>query len=288
MTTVPHRLLDLPIVNCHHRDEGLVVLSKRTDRALHERPSYVALHALSLVSEGEQVVYADDQRRLRIPTGGVGLLRRGLYTITDLLADASGGFAATVVFFDDACLREALAALGSSVDAAVPTRVLAAAPAAHAWVDTLSRPPEQPGPPEAGAQRAWRRRFAELLECLVADEPALLGALHGLLATPRRPLRDFMRAHFDKPLTLADYAHLTGRSERSFRRDFRARFGESPKKWLVARRLERAHELLHAPASPPVHAIAEEVGYASASHFIKLYRERFGVTPGAVAATVAG
>ena len=90
-----------------------------------------------------------------------------------------------------------------------------------------------------------------------------------------------MREHFDKPLGLADYAALSGRSERSFRRDFRARFGESPKRWLVARRLERARELLR-DGRLPVGDVAAAVGYASASHFIAVYKARYGETPGRV------
>ena len=88
-----------------------------------------------------------------------------------------------------------------------------------------------------------------------------------------------MRAHFDKPLSVEDYARLTGRSVRTFRRDFRARFGVGPKRWLRERRLERARELVRG-GEYGVAAVAAAVGYASTSHFIEVYREAFGVTPG--------
>jgi len=95
----------------------------------------------------------------------------------------------------------------------------------------------------------------------------------------KRSLRAFMQAHFDKPLQLQDYAYLTGRSARSFRRDFRTRFGASPKTWLVERRLERAKELLQI-GDQSVAEVARAVGYQSTRHFIERYRGRFGVTPG--------
>lgn len=241
MVTVPHRLLDLPIVTVLHASEGLVLLHKRTATALYERPSYVAMHALSVVAEGEQIVYPREGARMHIRAGGFGLMRRGLYYITDLLAGHSGHFATTLAFFDDAALLDALA-----------------------------------GAPTACPYRCW---FARVVAALNTD-PASAQALRALLEpTPRQPLRAFMREHFDKPLTLADYAQLTGRSERSFRRDFKIRFGESPKRWLVRQRLERARSLLDDPQRS-VADVAAEVGYASTSHFIERFRKTYGITPG--------
>jgi len=88
-----------------------------------------------------------------------------------------------------------------------------------------------------------------------------------------------MLAHFDKPLTIPDYAYLTGQSERSFRRNFKARFGQSPKKWLMVQRLEKAKLLLEHQDSL-VKDVAIQSGYRSSSHFIESYRGRFGETPG--------
>lgn len=262
----------------------MVVLRKRVGEALHERPSYVAMHALTLVGEGEQVVVdPEGGRRIRVGVGEVGVMRRGLYSISDLLAGHSGAFATTLVFVDDALIDLALGGgprrRGARAKAEGPDLVrLPAARTVAAWAEQVG---ELGGDLEGAAAEAYYRgRAVELLHLLVeAHGGAAREALAALRARPSRPLREIMRAHFDKPLAVEDYARLTGRSVRTFRRDFRARFGVGPKRWLMERRLERARELVRSGRS--VNAVAGEVGYASTSHFIEVYRGAFGVTPGA-------
>ena len=265
VVTVPQRLLSLPIVEVVHAGADVTVLRKRTREPLYERPSSLSTHALSFVEEGEQVVYDDTGARIRVTPGRAGLMRRDLYTITDLLAGETGAFATTVAFFSDAVVRRAveLRGGGSAAERASVLCLLDVAPGADDWVRARS-----PG----GGDGAWAAAVATFLAASLSSPAALL-------SRPRRSLREFMRAHFDKPLSVEDYAYLTGRSVRSFRRDFAARFGESPKRWLVARRLERARELLRRGEVDSVNGAAAAVGYGSTSHFIARYRERYGETP---------
>ncbi len=277
MVSVPHRLLDLPTVERLYADADLVVLRKRVTCALYERPTYVAMHALTLVQEGQQVLYDEAGRALRVRPGQIGMMRRGLYGVTDLLADMTGGFATVVVFFSDALLRECLPVVevpNSGTD-------LCAIPAVGALCDWVSTLPQNPPRGDASSLKTvFRESFRGLIAGLASEGGvAAHEALCSLLETRRRPIRELMSAHYDKPLTLLDYAVLSGRSERSFRRDFKARFGESPKRWLVARRLERARELLNG-GEDRVAVVAQAVGYVSTSHFIGLYKQRYGVTPG--------
>ena len=285
MVTVPDRLFDAPGVRTLHRSAGLAVLRKRVGEVLHERPSYVAMHALTLVSEGRQVVYdAEGGRRIRVGPGEVGVMRRGLYSISDLLAGSSGGFATTLVFVDDALLDVALGGgprrRGERARAEGPDLVrLPHARTVALWAEQVGAlGGELEGP---AAEAYYRGRAVELLHLLTEAHGARAReALASLRARPSRPLREIMRAHFDKPLAVEDYARLTGRSVRTFRRDFRARFGVGPKRWLMERRLERARELVR-DGDRSVSEVADAVGYASTSHFIEVYRGAYGVTPGA-------
>ena len=280
MVTVPQRLLGLHGVDAVYRDDDLVVLRKRLSEPVRERASYVSMHALGIVAEGRQVVYGGLGKPLRVGPGEVAALRRGLYTLTDLLADDTGAFASTVVFCSDRLLRSSLTAIGWSSPAATVAPDLSRldAPTARTWACEFAAAARG----QALTGREAHELCGELLRLLGAEGgPAAVAALAQLAVTARRPMRALMREHFDKPLGLADYAALSGRSERSFRRDFRARFGESPKRWLVARRLERARELLR-DGRLPVGDVAAAVGYASASHFIAVYKARYGETPGRV------
>lgn len=98
------------------------------------------------------------------------------------------------------------------------------------------------------------------------------------LESGRRNIRYVMRHHFSHNLKVKDYAKLTGRSVSAFNREFKRQFNISPSHWLIARRLEAAYELL-VTTQMQVTEIALEVGYDNTSHFISMFKHRYGVTP---------
>ena len=87
-----------------------------------------------------------------------------------------------------------------------------------------------------------------------------------------------MKANYDKPLKIEDYAYLTGRSESSFRRDFKAQFDTTPQKWLKSQRLEKALQILH-EKDISVTQLAYETGYENISYFIKAFKDEYGLSP---------
>jgi AraC family transcriptional regulator len=84
--------------------------------------------------------------------------------------------------------------------------------------------------------------------------------------------------NLDSPLTLETLAALVGRSRFHFARLFKAATGETPHRYVVRRRVERARELLR--AGGVIAEVAAEVGFASQSHLTAHVRLAFGCTPG--------
>jgi len=95
-------------------------------------------------------------------------------------------------------------------------------------------------------------------------------------------LEKFMEDHFMFNLSLEKFSYLTGRSLSSFNRDFRNKFGVSPQKWLIAKRLERAHKLILEGTKRPVDVYLE-VGFEDLSHFSFAFKKQFGYPPTALA-----
>lgn len=81
-----------------------------------------------------------------------------------------------------------------------------------------------------------------------------------------------------KNLTVADLARISGRSLSAFKREFTEKYGESPATHIRAKKLEHAHFLLTNKLNT-VTEVAEAVGFDSVSHFIRCFREKYGVTP---------
>lgn len=94
------------------------------------------------------------------------------------------------------------------------------------------------------------------------------------------PALDEMQRQYAAPLAVASYARLASLSEPQFRRVFARAMGVSPVRHLARLRMERACWLLR-HTSQTVEAIADEVGYAEAAFFARMFRRTMGVTPGA-------
>lgn len=85
--------------------------------------------------------------------------------------------------------------------------------------------------------------------------------------------RDFAGA-----LTLDDLAATSGYSKYHFARAFTAAYGESPRAYLMRRRIERAKDLLRA-ANLTVTEVAAMVGFASLGTFSARFRRLVGESP---------
>ncbi|VAW61923.1 hypothetical protein MNBD_GAMMA09-1271 [hydrothermal vent metagenome] len=96
----------------------------------------------------------------------------------------------------------------------------------------------------------------------------------------KRSIESIMMNNYDKNLTITDFANLSGRSLSTFNRDFRRKHGETPKQWLIKKKIEKAEKLLSAGMN--VTNTALEVGYSNVSNFIKAYKSIHGETPKAM------
>jgi AraC-like DNA-binding protein len=82
----------------------------------------------------------------------------------------------------------------------------------------------------------------------------------------------------ERRFTVRELAKLAGASRASFARLFRAATGESPQRWLRARRLEQAAALL-VGTEEPLARIASRVGYVSEFALSRAFKRRYGVAP---------
>lgn len=97
-------------------------------------------------------------------------------------------------------------------------------------------------------------------------------------ARAKRNIAHLMRQHGNHNLSVRDFAALSGRSPASFNRDFKRTYGMPPSRWLIETRMDRALDLVR-DTDLSITAIALEVGYQNTSHFIEVFRTRFGLTP---------
>jgi transcriptional regulator GlxA family with amidase domain len=90
--------------------------------------------------------------------------------------------------------------------------------------------------------------------------------------------QEWAARRYDEEAPVASMARLSGLSERSFKRRFHKATGMSPLEYVHTLRLEEAKHLLET-GDAPVEAVANEVGYADASFFSRMFRRKVGMTP---------
>jgi AraC family transcriptional regulator len=90
---------------------------------------------------------------------------------------------------------------------------------------------------------------------------------------------DYIEAHLDDRLTLADLAGVACLSPYHFSRSFKQAVGVGPQRFVMHRRVERAKALMRR-TDQPLAVIAREVGFADQSHLTSVFRREIGVTPG--------
>ncbi len=99
------------------------------------------------------------------------------------------------------------------------------------------------------------------------------------LTTPTlRRLRDYVEHSLSADLDVPTMAQVAGTSPAHFARAFAATVGMTPFRYVMTRRLARAHELLR-HTRRPAHAIALDVGFKTPSHFAARFHREFGVAP---------
>ena len=96
--------------------------------------------------------------------------------------------------------------------------------------------------------------------------------------------KDLADARYFEPLGVDDLAAAAGLSRAHFSREFRRAFGETPHRYLLTRRLERAASLLRA-TDRSVTEICFLVGLRSVGSFTTSFGRAYGMTPTAYRAT---
>ena len=90
-------------------------------------------------------------------------------------------------------------------------------------------------------------------------------------------VRAYLETHYADALALRDLAELANMSEQRLSYRFQQIYGIRPMNFLIARRLERAHQLLQ--TGMLVKDVAAAVGYDDPLYFSRLFKRHYGCSP---------
>lgn len=124
-------------------------------------------------------------------------------------------------------------------------------------------------------------KMTELIYMLVSQEDCCLKSkLLCSVDTAKENFEQIIHDNIFRDISIEDLAQLTARSLTSFKKEFRRHFQMPPHKWFIRQRLMHARLLLIS-TSKSISEIGNECTFPNTSHFIKLFKKEYQMTPAA-------
>jgi AraC family transcriptional regulator len=102
----------------------------------------------------------------------------------------------------------------------------------------------------------------------------------GLAPWQERRAREFLLANIKRAVALKEVARECGLSVGHFSHAFRRTLGVAPHKWLIEQRVVLSKDKL-GDDGLSLSDVATECGFSDQSHLTRVFRQKFGITPGA-------
>ena len=143
-------------------------------------------------------------------------------------------------------------------------------------LEAIGRDPSGPGDAIEAIQRSLLTLVLAEVDRAWRSSPERTGAGGGVAVEALR----FIERNCLRPLTLKEVAAAVGRSPTYVTAALTRATGRSAVQWIVAGRMAEARRLL-LHSDEMIDVIAERVGYADSTHFIRMFRRTHGITPAA-------
>lgn len=244
--------------------------------------TYVTKSLFVLILKGKKLIHTDCGD-IEINAGDVFFAQKGSYLLSEKLNDDSC-YQSLIFFIDDnfllefAAKNQQLLSVAHDLDWEGPSIYkIASTPMLESGFKSIMPFFLEDVP---NKKEILRIKLEELFFHMInaEDNKQFLRFLKRLQHPEKLDLTRFMNENFTLPLTLDEFARHTARSLTAFKNEFKQLYNESPKKWINRQRLDRARTMVE-NTDKSVTEICLDVGFESVSHFIQLFKKRFGVTP---------
>jgi len=137
---------------------------------------------------------------------------------------------------------------------------------------------QQPNPP---SKTLLKLKFEELIINILTNNKhrPLQYYFSELCSTTKPSLKEIMEANFPHNLSIGEFARMCSRSLSSFKLEFKSIYHTTPGKWLLDKRLDYSQYLLEA-TEDTLDEISFVSGFENKSHFIRVFKRKYGLTPG--------
>jgi len=278
-------MLRIPSEIIHNQFETLKIsettfVAYRSDVYPSKNDVFFEENAVIYILEGDKL-FSSSNSEVRVQKGDVLFVKRGYYLMSESTNEA---YRSLVFFIDDKLLKDFVSQNLELFDKQkeevdIPTLLLTlkSNETFGKYVESIL--------PYFKNKTIYLEQFLKLkmqellLHLLEFDKNNhLKKLLFSIFIGQKASIEEVVQNFYQKPLTLSEFAKLSGRSLSSFKREFSQIYGIAPGQWIKNKKLEHAAFLLKNKIGN-VEEVAESIGYESVSHFIKNYKTKFGTTP---------
>lgn len=276
--TLPKALYTYPGVKKIFHDNQSCILFKKLSHSLLNQEKIATSHCFMYITSGQVEVKTKEGNAITTQAGEVLFMPRDTYLISDFVAE-NNTLALYLIFIGhdiiDVFLNSARRATQDGSGIMPSVCKLNASNSIKHYFNGLNAM-------YSGVENNREILNLKLLEFLhlinIDGHKNIVATLYASEQCKRkRNITSLMLENYKKNLTVTDFANLSGRSLSTFNRDFKRKYGESPKQWLITQKIAAAHTLLESGVNVTNSAL--EVGYSNVSHFIKAYKNVYGRTP---------
>lgn len=260
------------------------ILLRAVSETFSNREAYIVpAYYLFIPLKGQKIFYEAGSEQ-SVESGQILLIRKGACVTCDVSRLDDGAFEAVMFLMDENFIESVLKKYTIAVPGTLPERSfcrLEVSPFFKGCIESLlpyfmARTPRH--------EALIRLKMEELLLNLFesgdsAEATEILGVIGHAADSGRGAYQPFLEQWIKEPVTIEQMATSLHQSPTAFKQSFKRLFGLPPAQYLQEKRLERAYQQV-LMSQQNMTEIALNTGFESLSHFIQVFRRRYGLTPG--------
>jgi AraC-like DNA-binding protein len=258
--------------------EQTVFAKHKVETRPGKRTVLLTEHTLIFVVNGVKLLHFPGET-VRAEPDSVILLKKGIYAMAEYFEDGLT-FEALMVFLPRKALKEFMNGQMVETTTEKQDSPFLVFPASDLLTEFKAQYRGYFGRSFQGKEQLLSLKQQELLVLLAnsGHGPEAIRFLRSAMNAEPEDLASIVKEYLLQPITLEEMASLSNRSLASFKRDFQRHYQCPPRQWINRQRLEHARMLLD-NTDQSVADVALSCGFESASHFIRIFKKEYGITP---------
>lgn len=265
-------MYNLDVVKILLANENNAILYKKLDTNMLDMEKIIVSHSIVYVVSGSVEIQTYDYQKFSVTDGEMLFMPRDSYLISDYLKNEKE-MEVYLFFFDYTLAIEFLQNTHiEKRDAQSKIMKLNVSENILSYINALKHINYK----EKENSHLLKTKIFEFLHLICESNEYFVNVLKKQEEV-KADIETYMLEHYDKNLSISDWATLSGYSLSTFNRKFKKTYNLSPKKWLIQHNMKLANQSLKNGLS--VSECASEFGYSNTSNFIKAFKEIYKITP---------